>query len=59
MRATAREIAMLGLNTETKGDVEKAQVSARWEYLENAFLLSSERRRYRDLILSLKNDYVK
>ena len=57
--ATARDIAMLGLNAETKGDVEKAQVSARGEYLATAFLLSSDRRRYGELILSLKNDYAK
>ena len=38
--ATTREIAMLGMNTETEGNVEKAQVSAREKYLATAFLLS-------------------
>ena len=57
--ATAREIAMLGLDAETKGDVEKAQVLARGKYLVTAFMLSSDRRRYGELILSLKNDYEK
>ena len=57
--ATAREIAIMGMNVETKGNVEKAQVLARGEYLETAFLLSLDRRRYRELILSLKNDNAK
>ena len=57
--ATAREIAMLGMNTETKGDVEKVQVLARGEYLATAFLLRSDRHWYGELILLLKNDYVK
>ena len=57
--ATAREIVMLGLNAETKGDVEKAQVSARGKYLATVFLLSSDRRQYGELILSLKKDYTK
>ena len=57
--ATAQEIVMLGLNAETKGDVEKEQVSAMGKYLATAFLLSLDRRRYGDLILSLKNDYAK
>ena len=56
---TVRNISLLGINTETKGDVEKAQISARGKYLATAFLLSSDRRRYRYLILSLKNDYAK
>ena len=43
---TAREIAMLGLNAETKGDVEKAQVSARRKYFATVFILSLDRRRY-------------
>ena len=42
--ATAREIAMLGMNTETKGDVEKVQVLARGKYLATKLLLSSDRR---------------
>ena len=45
--ATAREIAMLGLNAETEGDVEKSQVSSRGKYLATAFLLSSDMPRYR------------
>ena len=57
--AMARNIVLLGLNTETAGDMEKAQISARGEYLETAFLLSPDRRRYWELILSLKNDYAK
>ena len=58
-RATSRDITILGLNAEIKDDVEKAQISARGKYLANAFLLSSDRRRYRYLILLLKNDYQK
>ena len=42
-----------------KGDVEKVQASARGKYLVTAFLISSYRRRYGELILSLKNDYAK
>ena len=57
--ATEREIAMLGLNEEIKGDVEKAQVSSRGEYLATVFLLISDRRQYGELILSLINDYAK
>ena len=54
--ATAREIATLGLDAEIGGDAENAQTSARGKYLATAFLLSSDRRRYGDLIISLKND---
>ena len=57
--ATAREIAILGLNAETEGELEKAQISARGKYLSTEFLLSSDRRRYGELVLSLKNDYAK
>ena len=56
---TAREIAMLGLDAETKGDVDKLQVSAMVKYLATAFLLRLDRRRYGELILLLKNDYAK
>ena len=42
-----------------EGDVEKAQASARGKYLATDFLLSSDRCRYGELILSLKNDYAK
>ena len=42
--ATAREIAMLGMNTETKGDVEKVQVLARGKDLATKLLLGSDRR---------------
>ena len=57
--ATTRKIAILGLNVETEGDVEKAQVSARGEYLATAFLISLDRSKFGELILSLKNDYTK
>ena len=57
--ATAWEITTLGLDAEFEGDVEKAQVLARGKYLVTAFLLSSVRCRYSELILLLKNDYVK
>ena len=57
--AMAREIATLGLDTEIEGDVEKAQASARGKYLATTILLSSDRRRYGELILSLKNDYAR
>ena len=50
---------ILGLDAETEGDVEKAHISPRGKYLATAFLLSSYRRRYGELILSLKNDYAK
>ena len=56
---TVGEIATLGLNAETEGDVEKVQVLARGEYLATAFLLRSDRHWYGELILLLKNDYVK
>ena len=39
--------------------MEKAQTFARGEYLTTVFLLSTERRQYGELILSLKNDYAK
>ena len=55
----AREIATLELDTAVEGDVEKAQGSARGEYLATAFPLSSDRHRYGELVLSLKNDYAK
>ena len=44
--ATVREITTLVLTVEFKGDVEKAQTSARVKYLETALLLISDRRRY-------------
>ena len=50
---------MLGLNAETKGDVEKAHVSAKGKYLATAFLLRSDRRQYGELIPSLKKDNAK
>ena len=40
-------------------DVEKAQTSAMRKYLATAFLLSSDRRQYVELVLSLNNDYAK
>ena len=57
--ATAREIATLELNAAVEGDVEKAQASARGKYLATVFLLTSDRCRYGELILRLKNDYAK
>ena len=50
---------IMGLNVEIEGDVEKAHILARVKYLATAFLLSSDRRQYGELILSLKNDYTK
>ena len=52
--ATAQEIAMLVLDVDIEGDVEKAHVSESGKYLATAFLLSSDRRWYSELILSLK-----
>ena len=40
-------------------DVQKAQVLAKEKYLATPFLMSSDRLLYRDLILSIKNDYAK
>ena len=57
--ATSREIVMLGLDVDTEGDVEKVQVSASGKYLATAFMLSSYRRWYGELILLLKYDYAK
>ena len=57
--ATAQDIVMLVLDAETEVDVEKAQVSTRGKYLATTFMLSSDRRRYGELMLSLKNDYAK
>ena len=56
--ATAQEIARLGLDAEIRADVEKAQVLSRGKYLATAFLLSSDRRRYGELIILLNNDYA-
>ena len=42
LRATAREIVILGMNAEIEGDVEKAHISARGKYLSTAVLLSSD-----------------
>ena len=39
--------------------MEKYQTAGRGKYLATAFLLSSERHRYGELTLSLKNDYAK
>ena len=57
--AKAREIALLGLNTKTKGNVEKSQIPDRGKYLATTFLLSSYRFQYWEMILSLKNYYAK
>ena len=51
--AKSRKIALMVLNAETAGNVEKAQILTSGKYLETAFLLSSDRRRYGELILSL------
>ena len=53
------EITLLGLNAEIANDVEKLQMLVRGKYLATAFLLSSDRCCYGELILSLKNDYAK
>ena len=55
--AMAREIATLGLDADIEANVGKSQVSERGKYLAAAFLLSSDRRRYGDMILSLNNYY--
>ena len=47
------------LDAETKGGMEKAQVSATGKYLVTAFLVSLDRRQYGELILLLKNEYAK
>ena len=57
--AMARKIAILGLNVETKGDVDKAHILARGKYVATAFLLRLDMRRYEELILSLKNKNIK
>ena len=57
--STEQEIATLGLDAEIRGDVEKAQVSARGKYLATAFSIRSNMRLYKELILSLKNEYTK
>ena len=59
LRATAREIALLGLNMDTKGDVEKAHLSARGKYLATAFLLRLYMRQYGGLTLLLNKNYAK
>ena len=56
---TARDITIMGLDAETKGDVEKSQILARGKYLTTAFLLRSYRRRYGELVLSPKKNYAK
>ena len=55
----AREIKLLELDTKIKDNVEKAQTSARGKYLATVFLLSLDMRRYGELIMALKNNYVK
>ena len=55
----ARNIALLGLNMETKGNMEKAHILARGKCMTTAFLISSYRRQYGELFLLLKNDYAK
>ena len=55
--AMARKFVILGLNKETKGDMEKAHILLSGGNLATVFLLSLDRRRYGELILSLKNNY--
>ena len=43
--ATAREVKVLGIDTDASKDVEKARVSERGKYLAVELLLSSDRRR--------------
>ena len=57
--AMAQDIIILGLDAENKGNVEKDHILARVRYLAIAFLLSSDRCRYGELILPLKNDHAK
>ena len=45
---------MLGLNANSKENAEKVRTLARGKYLTAAFLLSSDMRRYGELILDLK-----
>ena len=52
--AMAQEIAILGLNEDTEGDVEKANILAGGKYQATTFLLRSDMTWYGDLILSLK-----
>ena len=54
--AGARELALMGINTETVGNKEKAQKLTRGEYLATALLFILDRRRYGELILSFKNN---
>ena len=56
---TARKITLLDIYAERADDVKKAQISMRGKYLATAFLIRSDRRRYGELILLLKNDYTK
>ena len=57
--ATVGEVKVLVLDAKSADDMEKAQTSARGKYLDIAFLVRSDRRRYGELVLSLKNDYSK
>ena len=52
--ATEREVKVLVLDPDVRKDVEKAKASVRGKYLMVAFILSSYRRRYGDLIVALK-----
>ena len=57
--STVRENKLLELDAKSKDNVENAWTSARGKYLATAFPLSSDRHRYGELILNLKNDYTK
>ena len=47
----AQEIKLLDIDANSKHNVEKARTLVRGKYLETAFLLISDRRRYGELIL--------
>ena len=57
--ATTQESKLFDLDVNSKDNIEQALTSARGGYLATAFLLSSYRRRYGELIMALKNDYDK
>ena len=47
------------LDANSENNAKKARTLARVKYLATTFLLSSDRRRYGELILALKNNYAK
>ena len=56
---TSQKIAKIVRDAEINWDMGKAQVSTRGKYLTTAFLISSDRHRYSEMILLLKNYYAK